>query len=231
MALIGQATPSRDIDVLVVCTANVCRSPYVAALLRQRLPGLTVAAAGTAPVRGVPLDPRIAPMLSSLGATVNGVAGHRLTRRSIQRAHVVLTATVAHRQRVCELDPRSPDRVFTLKEFARLLSQDAADRSRTTSRADSASLGAIVALAHARRTEVLANISGGRPPGRSDEPVADREPADDLATRDDLADADDLADPYGGSTAAYREMFAQTDAALARIVAELASSTARPTTG
>lgn len=109
----------RGMHVLFVCTANQCRSPMAAAILRAKLvaagiEGVAVASAGLLP-GGAPATPEAA-------ATVPGLDGHlsrRLTPEMVEAADVVVGMTREHVREVAVLDPGSLDRTFTLKELVR----------------------------------------------------------------------------------------------------------------
>lgn len=115
--------------ILVVCTANVCRSPFAERLLRARLggslfPGLVVLSAGTNAALGHDGCRAADRMLSRLGADP-AAAPHRpgpLTRELIDQAHLVLTADRAHRSVVAALAPDARSRTFTLREACALAS-------------------------------------------------------------------------------------------------------------
>ena len=71
--------------VLYVCTANICRSPLAAGLLRQAaVPGVQVASAGTRAVVGAP------------GCSVPSHRSSPLSREAIAWADLVLTAARDH---------------------------------------------------------------------------------------------------------------------------------------
>lgn len=109
----------RSADVLVVCTGNICRSPYVATVLDNALPGLTVGSAGTNAVVGMAPVPPVVTALDERGLPMPP-PGRQLRRPMIRSARLVLTMTRAHRGAVLTLVPRAADRTFTLKELARV---------------------------------------------------------------------------------------------------------------
>jgi protein-tyrosine phosphatase len=111
---------NEPIDVLVVCTGNLCRSPIIATLLSAAVPSLTVRSAGTAAPVGRPWHPLAIEVLAEAGHHVSGTA-HRLKAADVAAASLILTAEGAHRAVVVELDPSAEDRTFTLLEAARLL--------------------------------------------------------------------------------------------------------------
>lgn len=108
--------------ILVVCTANVCRSPMVAAMLQHRLAdqGLVIESAGVRAPVGRPMDADSAAQLSNRGIAVPGGSARQLTPDIVAAADLVLTATRPHRADVLDLHPRSLRRTFTVVEFAAL---------------------------------------------------------------------------------------------------------------
>lgn len=109
------------VDVLVVCTGNLCRSPMMETVLRDALPGLTVSSAGTAGNDGAPWHPFAVEVLTEAGLAVSGAA-RRLRAKDVRAATLVLTAEGIHRGAVVDLDPTAEERCFTLLEAQRLLS-------------------------------------------------------------------------------------------------------------
>lgn len=112
--------------VLVVCTANQCRSPLAEHQLRAaaRSAGLdwTIGSAGTRAKAGRHLDHDVAAVLHELHITpTRHWTSRRLDAAMIERADLVLTAERAHRGVVAELVPDAVTRTFTLLEFARML--------------------------------------------------------------------------------------------------------------
>lgn len=109
------------VDVLVVCTGNVCRSPYVAGMLALARPDLRVAAAGTHAAAGQWAEPHTTAALAAAGAQVPALS-RRLTRAMARDAATIVTMTRIQRAYVERICPSARGRVFTLKELARAAS-------------------------------------------------------------------------------------------------------------
>jgi protein-tyrosine phosphatase len=112
--------------VLVVCTANICRSPTAAGLLAARLgPTVEVVSRGVDAMHGMPMCARSADWLAGGGAGVTPYA-HRphvsapLTLEDVRAATVILTASPRHRSAVVSLRPSAQVRTFTLAQAARI---------------------------------------------------------------------------------------------------------------
>lgn len=106
--------------ILVVCTANICRSPLAELLLAARLDlrRFEVASAGVRGWHDQPMDPAVQEQARRLGLEPDGFRSRPLQREHVAVADLVLTATREHRGGVLDLDPTALRRTFTLREFA-----------------------------------------------------------------------------------------------------------------
>lgn len=109
--------------ILAVCTANICRSPMVEILLRQRLDPevFEVASAGVQGWREAPVDSMVVLELERLGARADGFSSRAVDAEMVANADLVLTATRDHRSVVLGRHPGALRRTFTLLEFAELV--------------------------------------------------------------------------------------------------------------
>ncbi|MBV6726167.1 adenylyl-sulfate kinase [Nocardioides daeguensis] len=118
------ADGARPLRVLFVCTANICRSPYME--LRSRAlagadGGIEFASAGTHGFDAHRVDRTMAEVLAERGVgsdLLSGFASRPLTEDLIEAADLVLTAEAAHRQFVLEEVPSAFRKAFTLGQFA-----------------------------------------------------------------------------------------------------------------
>lgn len=172
------------IEILTVCTGNVCRSPLAALLLRARLADLDVevGSAGVRALTGSPLTPETARLAAGYGVDAAAAAGHRgrrLTEAQLKSPDLVLAMDRTHRRAVVELSPRSLRSTFTLREFARLAQglTDAEIRDAVAGAGDP----------HERLRLALVRVSAQR---GSVDPVPE-------------PDADDVPDPYRRERAVY----------------------------
>lgn len=108
--------------ILAVCTANICRSPMMEALLRAQLDEekFEVASAGTQGWNRQPMDGMAAMELMRLGHSSTGFRSHAIDTYLVDSADLILTATRSHRSAVLEITPGALRRTFTLLEFAAL---------------------------------------------------------------------------------------------------------------
>lgn len=114
--------------ILVVCSANACRSPLAAALLaaafdRADVEGVEISSAGTAAVPGGPPCARVLEASRHLDLDVFRMVHHRareLTSAQVRAADLVLAADRSGRAAVARLAPGTSTRHFTLREAAEL---------------------------------------------------------------------------------------------------------------
>ncbi|HWA66027.1 MAG TPA: low molecular weight phosphatase family protein [Mycobacteriales bacterium] len=168
--------------ILLVCTGNICRSPFAERLLRARLDErfgadagcIEVSSAGTWGLVDEPMQPEAAETLRRYGGDPEGFTAQALGPELIEAADLVLALTREHRAKIVMMSPRAAARTVTLLEYARLLSGVTA--------ADVPPADGLAA-----RFRALTKVAFGR---RGYVPLDD--PAD-----------DDVPDPYGGKPAGY----------------------------
>ena len=109
--------------VLFVCTGNVCRSPMAELFfLACAAPGaVEVTSAGLAALVGQPIDTSAAIVLADVGLDPTRHRARQFTPELALAADLVLAAEREHRDDVIAAVPTVHRRVFTMKEFARLL--------------------------------------------------------------------------------------------------------------
>jgi protein-tyrosine phosphatase len=111
-----------EASIVVLCTANVCRSPMAAALLARRLAALGV----TVPVRSAGMlrrgDPPHPEAVSTMAAYGIAIASHRsriACAADLARASLVLAMARDHLRYAVVTAPRAWPRTFTLRELVR----------------------------------------------------------------------------------------------------------------
>ncbi|GAB5414301.1 MAG: low molecular weight protein-tyrosine-phosphatase [Congregibacter sp.] len=107
-----------DLLVLVVCTANVCRSPAAEALLKKHLARdpagkrVRVWSAGTAVgAPGRRPDPRVVEVGASLGANLRGIRAKAIDIKDLQAADVVWVMEAEHHRAIEEAFAEFSDKV------------------------------------------------------------------------------------------------------------------------
>ena len=105
-------------NILLVCTGNISRSPAAERLLAAKLgPTVRVASAGTRAVVGQPMDERMVPYLNDVHT--GGFVARQLEPSMVCQADLVLAMTDSHRGAILRLEPSAVRRTFTLSDFAR----------------------------------------------------------------------------------------------------------------
>ena len=116
---IGRSDPD---GIVVLCTANVCRSPMAAALLARRLSGLGVAARvrSAGMLRGG--DPPLPEVTSVMARYGIDIAGHRsrvACAADLASASLVLAMARDNLRYAVVTEPGAWPRTFTLRELIR----------------------------------------------------------------------------------------------------------------
>ncbi len=109
-------------NVLIVCHANVCRSPAAEMLFKARRGRYTDApvafhSAGLRALDGERMDPVMHRLLNGQGVTTTGHRARRLTRRIMREADLVLVTERAQVREVEALDPVSRGTVYPLGQW------------------------------------------------------------------------------------------------------------------
>jgi protein-tyrosine-phosphatase len=110
--------------VVIVCTANICRSPMGAGLLRHALAGqpeplrsLQVISAGVAARAGEPVSENSVVALRKVGIDISQHVSRPLTQQLIDDALAVICMTESHRAMIqLQADP-APQHIYLFREF------------------------------------------------------------------------------------------------------------------
>jgi protein-tyrosine phosphatase len=109
-------------EVLVICTANVCRSPMAEALLMQRMSELgsdtTVRSAGMLG-DGNPPDPEMLSAMAGYGLDVSAHRSRRVTPEDLERADLTLAMARENLRHAVVTAPSVWPQAFTLRELVR----------------------------------------------------------------------------------------------------------------
>ena len=121
-------------NVLVVCTGNVCRSPYLERRLRHDLAGtgIQVMSAGTRALAGHDMDAGTRDLLQHRGIDTTGFTARELTADLVAGADLVIAAAREHRAAAVRLHPAAMARTFALRDLADLLSGVTAEQPAPT---------------------------------------------------------------------------------------------------
>lgn len=120
----------QDECILMLCRANLTRSPLAAAMLRRQLDGIgrghvLVSSAGIEAAPGLSPSAETCQVAEDRGLDVSAHVSRTVVSAEIETASVVITMTEAQRAAVARLAPGAVSRTFTLAELSRLLRADA----------------------------------------------------------------------------------------------------------
>ncbi len=104
-------------EVLFVCYGNVCRSPYAAALLAARRPGLGVHSAGLEAGEGRAAEPTARRVAAGRGVSLEPHRAHRLAAPDLQRADLVLVMEGRHVDAVLRAWPEARPKLRLLGDY------------------------------------------------------------------------------------------------------------------
>lgn len=117
----ARAGGDQALSVLFVCTANVCRSPFMEFTARAMVgSALDVASAGTHARAGAPFDEVIGAFLGDdvPASDTERFRSHRVTPELLDLADLVLTAENSHVQRLVRDNPKAFRKIFSLGQWA-----------------------------------------------------------------------------------------------------------------
>lgn len=113
-----------DFRILIVCTANIVRSPMAEviakAMLRSSSCPILVTSAGTHARSGHPMAPHALAALENLGLDGSGHHARPLDNALVKDADLILTMETGHRGSAVTMEPSAMHKTFTLQEFAHL---------------------------------------------------------------------------------------------------------------
>ena len=103
--------------VLVLCTGNICRSPYAEALLQQRAPSAKVSSAGLGAMVGDPADETGSTLATARNVDMSAHVARQVNRQMIAQADLVLVMDDEHMERLLRKYPEARGKSFKLGKW------------------------------------------------------------------------------------------------------------------
>ncbi len=109
-------------DILVICSGNICRSPFAEGYLRRRLAqqgrqDVQVQSAGTLGILGSPASSDSIALAEEAGFDLSEHRSRAVTFDAVDEAGIILVMEKAHRRELTHLFPEEAERVHLLSEF------------------------------------------------------------------------------------------------------------------
>ncbi|MBI2438938.1 MAG: low molecular weight protein arginine phosphatase [Lentisphaerae bacterium] len=112
--------PQHKLQILFVCTGNLCRSPVAEYLLRRQL-GLEtpwqVRSAGLFAGQGTPASPPAIEVLRERGINLRPHRSRQVTKEMVDAATLIVVMTNEHLAELKRRFPEAQDRIYLLKSF------------------------------------------------------------------------------------------------------------------
>lgn len=109
----------KGFHVLVVCTGNLCRSPFAEGLLKKALAGRPIAieSTGTDAPEGLAVPEEVLTVASQYGLDLSPHRSRHIAPEMVRRADLVLTMTPKHSRLIRQWAPEAANKVFMLTEY------------------------------------------------------------------------------------------------------------------
>lgn len=118
------------INILFVCTGNLCRSPMAEYLLRSRLnenQHWIISSAGLSAANGLPASQTAIEVMAKTGIDLKPHRSQALTKDMVAEAAIILVMTNAHVMELKKRFPSARDRVHLLASFGKNTQKEICD--------------------------------------------------------------------------------------------------------
>lgn len=113
---------SEPLEVLAVCSGNICRSPLAAALLQAaagdpQTSRLRVSSAGMDAIADLPATREMVEIAFEWGLNISDHRARSATIEMLHKADLILVASPQHRQRIITIEPRAVRKTYLMGEI------------------------------------------------------------------------------------------------------------------
>ena len=110
-------------NILFVCTANICRSPFAERALKKlligkKMAGIKVYSAGVSAAPGLPPPPDAIRIACELGVDITEHLSRPLSPPMVEEADIILVMSLLHREVILGMNPESEDKLKLLGSFS-----------------------------------------------------------------------------------------------------------------
>ncbi len=118
-------TAAKTKNILFVCTGNSCRSVMAEIYLKKLLKDkgrtdVQISSAGMMAMEGMRASEETRQVLSKEGMNADAHLSRRVTKELVDESDLILVMEKIHEERILELAPGAKNRLFLLKEFAKI---------------------------------------------------------------------------------------------------------------
>lgn len=99
-------------NILVVCVANICRSPIADLLLKAAMPEKNISSAGINAAVGKPMHKHSIQLTSQLGIDCSQHVSRQLTKKMCRESDLILVMEKDHIDAVLSIDPTVTGKIF-----------------------------------------------------------------------------------------------------------------------
>jgi protein-tyrosine phosphatase len=105
-------------SILVICTGNICRSPYADAKLRSMMLDRRIVSAGvatnTSQLEGYPAAPLAVKVAADMGLDISSHRAKQVTQQLVEEFDLILAMERNQLDKLCEMHPNARHKVFLL---------------------------------------------------------------------------------------------------------------------
>jgi protein-tyrosine-phosphatase/predicted ATP-grasp superfamily ATP-dependent carboligase len=116
---LASVRPSRPPQLLMLCQANICRSPFAAEVARIRLAGCRISSAGFDPRANRPTPPNVAEEATRMGVDMSACRSTPVSEELLRAADLILFMDLKQYEQLRTHYPQHLERALPLGLFAR----------------------------------------------------------------------------------------------------------------